>query len=137
MREVDAAEDADNGGVEEEGERRVGEGEVAVRKLVERDAEAGVEEVAEVPEDGDAGVLPEGEGGGKEEERGGSEGRGRAVRWAGGLDRAQDAIASALGEEKDGSRAIHRTAGKEVLVPGRELFLIAVLAATISLNIPA
>ena len=57
----------------------MGEGEVAVGELAERDAEAGVEEVAEVPEDGDAGVLPEGEGGGKEEERGGDEGRARAT----------------------------------------------------------
>jgi hypothetical protein len=71
VRENGAAEDADDGGVQEKGERRVGEREVAVGELVERDAEAGVEEVAEVPEDGDAGVLPEGEGSGKEEERGG------------------------------------------------------------------
>ena len=59
--------------MEEKYEGRVGEGEVAVRELVERDAEAGVEEVAEVPEGGDAGVLVEGEGGGGEEERGGGE----------------------------------------------------------------
>ena len=73
VRKIDAVEDADDSCVEEEGERRVGEGEVAVGELVERDAVTGVEQVAEVPEDGDAGVLVEGEGGGGEEERGGGE----------------------------------------------------------------
>ena len=71
---VDAAEDADDGGVEKKDKRRVGEGEVAVGELAEADAEAAVEEIADVPEGGDAGVLPEGEGGSREEECGGGEG---------------------------------------------------------------
>jgi len=75
VRERNAAEDADERGVKEEGEGRVGEGEVAVGELAERDAEAGVEQVAEVPEDGDASVLPESEGGGGEKQRGGGERR--------------------------------------------------------------
>jgi hypothetical protein len=71
---VDAAEEADDEGMDEKGERRVGEGEVAVGELAERDAVAGVKQVGDVPEDGNAGVLPEGEGGRGEEERGGGEG---------------------------------------------------------------
>ena len=52
----------------------MGEGKVTVGNLAEGDAVAGVEQVAEVPEDGYAGVLPEGEGGGGEKEEGGGEG---------------------------------------------------------------
>ena len=47
--EEDAADEADDGGLDEEGKGRVGQGEVAVGELVERDAEAGVEQVAAGP----------------------------------------------------------------------------------------
>ncbi len=71
---VDAAKDADDGCVEEKCEWGVGEGEVAVGELAEADAVAGVEQVADVPEDSDAGILPEGKGGGGEEEQGSGDG---------------------------------------------------------------
>ena len=74
MGEVDAAEDADDERVDEKGERRVGEGEGLVGKLAEGESVAGVKQEADVPEDGNAGVLPEGKGGRGEEERGGGEG---------------------------------------------------------------
>lgn len=74
---VDAAEETDEDGLKEEGERRMGEGEVAVGEragVLEREGEAvaAVEQVGEVPEDGDVGALPEGEerGGESEGERG-------------------------------------------------------------------
>jgi len=66
--EVDAAGELDDCCLNDEGEGRVGEGEVAIRELAEGDAIAAVEEVAEVPEDGYVGVLPEGDGGGGDEE---------------------------------------------------------------------
>ena len=66
--EVHAAGKAQDGGLEQKGQRRMDEGEVAVGMLAERDALAAVQQVAEVPEDGEAGVLPEDEGGGGEEE---------------------------------------------------------------------
>jgi hypothetical protein len=65
---VDAAEEVDACCLDEEGERSVGEGEVSVGELAEGDAEAAVEEIGEVPENADVGVLPEGEGSGTQEE---------------------------------------------------------------------
>ena len=67
--ENDASEELDDGGLNEESERRVGEWEVAVRKLAERDAGCIFEDVAEIPEHGEVAVLPEDEGGGGEEEK--------------------------------------------------------------------
>src|ERR1035437_7551012 len=55
--EVDPAEDSNDRSVEEEGEGCVGEGEVAVGKLAQADAVAAVEQVADVPQDGDRGGL--------------------------------------------------------------------------------
>ena len=66
--ENDASEELDDGGLDEEGERRVGEWKVAIRKLAERDAGCVFEDIAEIPEHGEVGVLPEDEGGGGEEE---------------------------------------------------------------------
>ena len=66
--EDDASEELDDDGLDEKGERRVGEREVAIRKLAERDAGCVFEDVAEIPEHGEVGVLPEDEGGGGEEE---------------------------------------------------------------------
>ena len=60
--EVDAAGQVDDCCLNEEGERGVGEGEVAVGNLAEGDAAGAIEEVAEVPEDGYVGVLPERDG---------------------------------------------------------------------------
>jgi hypothetical protein len=69
--EVDAAGQLDNRSLNEEGERGVGEREVAVWDLAEGDPVGAVEDIAEVPENGDVGVLPENDGGGcGEEERG-------------------------------------------------------------------
>jgi hypothetical protein len=79
--EVDPAEDSNDRSVEEEGEGCVGEGKVAVGKLAQADAVAAVEQVADVPQDGDTGVLPEGEGGGGDEERGGGEYIAEPPRW--------------------------------------------------------
>jgi hypothetical protein len=62
-----AAGQAHDGGLDEQRQRRVDQRKIAVRHLAERDAPTGVEQVAEVPEDGDLGVLPEDEGGCGEE----------------------------------------------------------------------
>lgn len=70
---VNAAEELDHGRMEKERERGVREGEVVVGNLTEGEAPGRVEKEAEVPEDGDAGVLPEREGSGRERERGGAD----------------------------------------------------------------
>ncbi len=69
--EVDAAGEAEDGSLQQKCQRWVDEGEVAIGMLAERHAGAAIEQVAEVPDDGEAGVLPEHErGGGKKEQRG-------------------------------------------------------------------
>ena len=68
-----ASEELDDGRLGEKGERRVGEREVSVGELAERDAGGVFQDVAEVPEHGEMGVLPEDEGGGGEEEKGSGE----------------------------------------------------------------
>jgi hypothetical protein len=69
---VHAAEEVDAGGLDQEGEWSVREREVAVGNLAQRDAVAAVEQVREVPQHGDMGVLPEDDGrGGQQEERAG------------------------------------------------------------------
>ena len=55
-----ASEELDDGGLHEEGERRVGEREVAVGQLAERDAGGVFEDVAEVPEHGEVGSSARG-----------------------------------------------------------------------------
>ncbi len=69
----DAAGEPDDGCLDEECERRVGEGEIAIGKLAVGDARGGVEYVAEVPEDGDVRILPEDDGGRGGEEADGGE----------------------------------------------------------------
>ena len=66
--QVHTAGEVDDGGLNEERQGCVREGEVAVGVLAESDAVATVEEVAKVPEDGDVGIVPEGDGSGGEEE---------------------------------------------------------------------
>ena len=73
VRVVDAAKDLNDGGVQEIVERWMDEGDVSERHLPQTEAVAAIEEVADVPESGDAGVLPEGEGGGGEKKRGSGE----------------------------------------------------------------
>ncbi len=71
---VDTAGELDDCGLGDEGEGCVGEGQVFVEELMEADAVGGVEQEADVPEDGDARVLPKREGGGREEEDQASDG---------------------------------------------------------------
>jgi hypothetical protein len=63
--------DAHNGRLDEEGQRRMDDGEVAIRSLAEGDTPAGVKQVAQIPKDGDLGVLPEDEACCDEEQHGG------------------------------------------------------------------
>jgi len=58
VRVIDEAEDADDGGVQQVLEWWMDEGKVAVGHLAQAEAVAAVEEVAEVPDGCDVGVLP-------------------------------------------------------------------------------
>jgi hypothetical protein len=62
LAEDDAAEDFDDRGLNQERYWRMSEGKIAVRHLADGESEGVVEQVAEVPEEADVGVLPEGDG---------------------------------------------------------------------------
>src|SRR5438045_8238170 len=69
----DAARETDDRGLREEGQRRVGERKVSVGDVAEGDAVRVLQDVARVPEDSEARVLPDDHGGarGEEQEGGG------------------------------------------------------------------
>src|SRR5437762_683263 len=69
---VDAAEDSDDGGLDEEGQRCVWKGKVAVRDVARGDARGVLEDVADVPEDGQARTLPKHDCGARQTEEPGN-----------------------------------------------------------------
>ena len=68
-----AAGETNDRGLNQKRERRMREGKVAVRHLAEGDALGGVENVAEIEEDGDVRVLPEDDAGRREKKPGSGE----------------------------------------------------------------
>ena len=70
--EEEPAKEPDDCRLNQKRARRMNEGKIAIRHLPERDAQAGIEGIAYVPEDSNVRVLPENDGGtGKEEQAGG------------------------------------------------------------------